>query len=1013
MGVRRTAAAWAVVVSALIGWASGASPPKADNPLFLVGTPDASAAEFGLVSQGYAAFAKVFADPVVYTVGQSKPSDWPFVHPSHRDKWAGSRAHTFQIRFHSEQEQSRPLYLAIGVVAAHASERSRVTVAVNGTPLAEQLAPGTGRMEVVFDPSQPGAHDRMLFEVPAGLISQGENTISIRLDEQSWILYDYVALSAAKKPLPLVAPPEPELLADFLAGPMAGVDEIVFALRQPGKDGHWYANFGYYADDDRRLLYGDGGRLCRLNLRSGEMTVLVDDPAGGVRDPAVHYGGERILFSYRPGGTPYYHLYEIHVDGSGLRQLTDGPFDDIEPTWLPDGGVMFVSSRCKRWVNCWLTHVAVLHRAEFAADAAGPLENIRAISANVEHDNTPWVLPDGRVLYQRWEYVDRSQVDYHHLWTTNPDGSGQMIYYGNMHPATVMIDAKPIPGTKKVVAIFSPGHGRKEHDGALVVLDPSGGPDDRELARFIRQDTIFRDPWAFGEEAFMAARGGEIVLVDGRGQVQTIYRPSREEMAAGLVCHEPRPIIASHRERVVPPRTQPEKSTGRLALMDVYQGRNMEGVQRGEIKKLLVLESLPKPINFTGGMDPLTYGGSFTLERVLGTVPVEKDGSAYIELPALRSLFFVALDENDLAVKRMQSFLTVQPGEVTGCVGCHEQRTQSFIPGAGLMATRRAPSCVEPISDCPDVLDFVRDVQPVLDRLCIDCHGYEKTARGGPYAGRVILSGARGPMFSHSYFTLTVRQLFSDGRDRAVSNYPPRALGSSASRILKMIDGSHYGAVATEHEARLLRLWIEVGAPYPGTYAALGSGSIGGYAQNQLVNTDTDWPTTKAGADVIARRCAGCHKGNDVLPRSMSDERGVSFWRFDPADPRLKHARHIVFNLSRPEKSLLVLAPLAETAGGFGLCRTADGQPATVFADQSDADYRTLVAMAAAGRKNLEEIKRFDMPGFRPRPEYVREMKRFGILPPDQPLDAEIDGYAADRAYWQSLWYEGTIAGAE
>jgi len=811
------------------------------------------------------------------------------------------------------------------------------------------------------------------------------------------------AVAAESKPSP-ESPSQPQLLAAFLDGPMAGVDEIVFAVRQPGKDGHWYANFGYYADDAERLTYGDGGRLCRLHLQSGRLAVLLDDPAGGVRDPVVHYDAGKILFSYRPGGTRYYHLYEINVDGSGLRQLTDGPFDDIEPTYLPDGRVIFVSSRCKRWVNCWLTHVAVLHLAEFDGDA---LTNIRAISANLEHDNTPWVLPDGRVLYQRWEYVDRSQVDYHHLWTSNPDGTAQMIYYGNMHPQTVMIDAKPIPGTKKVAAIFSPGHGKKEHDGQLTVVDPSGGPDDQGFARFILEEKACRDPWAFDEEAFMAARSTDLVLIDGQGRIETIFRLSPEDVTAGLECHEPRPLVPRRRERIIPDRTALAASTGRLVLADVYQGRNMQGVRRSEIKKLLVIESLPKPINFTGGMDPLTYGGSFTLERVLGTVPVEEDGSAHMELPALRSLFFVALDENDLAVKRMQSFLTVQPGEVTGCVGCHEQRTQSFIPGGDLAAAARPPSRIEPIADCPDVFDFPRDVQPILDRLCVECHDYEKTERGGPYAGRVILSGDHGPMFSHSYFTMTVKQLFSDGRDKAESNYPPRALGSSASRILTMIDGSHYDAVATAHEAKMLRLWIEVGGPYPGTYAALGTGSIGGYAQNKLVNTDDDWPTTIAGREVIERRCDGCHQENDVLPKSLSDERGVSFWRFDVNDPRLKLARHIVFNLSRPDKSLLVLAPLAEEVGGFGLCRAADGQPAGVLADASDPDYRTLVAMAAAGRDNLERIKRFDMPGFRPRPEFLREMRRFGILPPDQPRDAEIDCYAMDRAYWESLWYQG------
>jgi len=783
-----------------------------------------------------------------------------------------------------------------------------------------------------------------------------------------------------------------------------GVEEIVFAVRQPGKDGHWYANFGYYAYDENRLLYGNGGRLCRMNVATNELTVLVDDPEGGVRDPVVHYDAQRILFSYRKGTSRHYHLYEINVDGTGLRQLTDGEFDDIEPTYLPDGDILFVSSRCKRWVQCWLTHVAVMYRC-------GPGgEDIRPISANLEHDNTPWPLPDGRVLYQRWEYVDRSQVDYHHLWTTNPDGTGQMVYYGNMHPSTVMIDAKPIPETKKVVAIFSPGHGRREHDGVVTVVDPSGGPDERSFARSISQSPDYRDPWAFSEEAFLAAHGTEIVLMDGQGVTYTVYRLPEADVRAGLECHEPRPVAPRPRERVIPSRTRPERTTGRLVLADVYTGRNMQGVGRGDIKKLLVVETLPKPVNFTGGMDPLTYGGSFTLERVLGTVPVEEDGSAFVELPALRALFFVALDADDMAVKRMQSFLTVQPGEATGCVGCHEQRTQSFLPGANLMATNRKPSRIEPIDDCPDVFDFPRDIQPILDRLCVDCHGYEKTQRGGPYAGNVVLTGDRGPMFSHAYFTMTVRQLFSDGRDLAKSNYPPRALGSSASRIMNMLDGSHYDVRATEHDKKMLRLWIEVGAPYPGTYAALGCGAIGGYQQNQLVNTDTDWPTTQAGAEVIARRCAACHQGNDVLPTSMSDERGVSFWRFDVNDPRLKLSRHIVFNLSRPEKSLLLLAPLARKAGGLELCRDADQKPVAVLADTGDPDYQTLLAMVMAGKENLNEIKRFDMPGFRPRPQYVREMKRYGILAPDLPDDAKIDVYAADRAYWESLWHRAGSA---
>ena len=506
-----------------------------------------------------------------------------------------------------------------------------------------------------------------------------------------------------------------------------GVEEIVFALRQPGKDGHWYANFSYYADDEKRLLYGNGGKLCRLNLATGRVATILEDAQGAVRDPAVHYDARKILFSYRKGGTENYHLYEIDLDGGNLRQLTDGPFDDIEPCYLPDGNIMFVSSRCNRWVNCWLTKVAVLHRCD------GDGKNIRAISANLEHENTPWPLPDGRVLYQRWEYVDRSQVDYHHLWTTNPDGTAQMVYYGNMFPGTVMIDAKPIPKSNKVVAIFSPGHGQREHDGAVTVLDVRKGPDERSFARQITPEARYRDPWAFSEDAFLAAQSDRIVLLDAQGHTAEIYRLDADERAAGMECHEPRPVIRRERERVIPDRVVSQQQTGAVVLVDVYQGRNMAGVARGDIKRLLVLESLPKPINFTGGMDPLTYGGSFTLERVLGTVPVEPDGSAYVELPALRAVFFVALDQHDMAVKRMRSFLSVQPGEITSCVGCHEQRTRVFAPGGNLMALGAGPAASSPTTTAPTC-----SISPAISsRSSTNSASTATATRRPPAAGRM------------------------------------------------------------------------------------------------------------------------------------------------------------------------------------------------------------------------------------------------------------------------------------
>jgi len=794
-----------------------------------------------------------------------------------------------------------------------------------------------------------------------------------------------------------------DLLTGFRHGPMHGVEHIIFAARGLNPtDGHWYANFGYYAHDPNRKAYAEGAKLYRLNLLTRELTTLLADPQGGIRDPQVSYDGIRILFSYRPGGTEQYHLYEINADGTALKQLTSGPFDDFEPAYLPDGGIVFVSSRCKRWVNCWLTQVAVLHRCE--ADGS----NLRALSSNNEQDNTPWPLPDGRILYTRWEYVDRSQVHFHHLWAANPDGTAQMTWFGNLHPGITMIDAKPIPGTDKIVASFSPGHGQREHDGIITVVDPQAGPDAQAFARSISKSANYRDPWAFSEDCFLAASRDKLVLMDATGRTEELFKLPTADRAAKLECHEPRPLTAHPREPVLQPRTRPETATGRFLLADVNHGRNMVGVKPGEIKKLLVLETLPMPVHFTGGMEPISYGGTFTLERILGTVPVEPDGSAYFEVPALRSIFFVALDEQDFAVKRMQSFTSVQPGELLSCVGCHEHRSQT--PRAEfheLLAVRKPVARIEPIPDVPDVFDFPRDVQPILNALCTDCHGYEATARGGPRAGRLILTGDRGPLFSHSYYMLTIARLFADGRNEPKSNYDPRALGSSASRLLTLLDGSHYGVQATPQQQKMLRLWIDSAAAYPGTYAALGSGMIGNYAENNQVNTGAEWPATIAAAEVIQRRCVGCHEEpSRRLPLNLADERGVSFWQPSLDDPRLLTSRHLVFNLSRPEKSLLLLAPLAKAAGGWELCRDPNrSADAKGFANCSDPDYLALLALVRAGSDFLAEHKRFDMPGFRPRSDWVREMKRYGVLPDGLKASEVADAYAVEARYWESLWY--------
>lgn len=779
-----------------------------------------------------------------------------------------------------------------------------------------------------------------------------------------------------------------------------GVGEVVFVVRGVGEDEHWYANFGRYAPERLRdrPVYTRGARLCALDVKSGTTRVLLEDREGGMRDPQVSYDGKTILFSYRQGKGEHYHLHEIAENGTGLRRLTDGPYDDIEPTWLPDGDIVFVSSRAKRWVNCWLTPVANLHRC-------GPDgRDIHPISANIEHDNTPWPLPDGRLLFTRWEYVDRSQVHFHHLWAVNPDGTGQMTWFGNQQPGGLLIDAKPVPGSPRVLTVFSPGHGQREHQGWLALIDPRNGPDDPGAVKRLTKASDYRDPWAFREDSILAARGPRLVVCDGKGNERVLFELDEADKKAGQWCHEPRPLAAREREKVIPTRSDRRQSVGRMMLMDARIGRKMEGVGKNEIRDLLVIESLPKPINYTGGMEPLSYGGTFTLERVLGTVPVEEDGSAYFEVPALRSVFFVARDAEGKAIKRMRSFTSVKPGEVTSCVGCHEHRTQAPPPAAGLAleAMLRPASRIKPIAGVPDVFDFPRDIQPVLDRHCVECH------QTGRAEGRVILTGDRGPLYSHSYFMLTATGQLADGRNQPAGNDPPRSLGSGAAPLLAKLEGGHHEVRASDRDLEIVRLWLDTGAPYPGTYAALGSGMIGGYERNeQVIGNDKDWKTTRAGAAVIERRCAGCHDASRPLPRSMSDEIGFSFWMPKLSDPRILRNRHIVFNLDHPENSLMLLAPLALKGGGHGTCRETGvtaGEGA-VITSSDDPDFRVLLEMIQAGKDKLRENGgRFDMPDFRPRREWVREMISYGILPVGtDPESDDIDVYQTERRYWESL----------
>ena len=493
-----------------------------------------------------------------------------------------------------------------------------------------------------------------------------------------------------------------------------------------------------------------------------------------------------------------------------------------------------------------VTFIEITERKRAQASLVASEARFRALVEN-SYDVINMFSADGRLLYTRWEYNDRSQLCYHHLWTVNLDGTGQMTYFGNMYPtgmpynlasregngvrynnvpgAEAMLDSKPIPGTRRVVSIFSPGHGRREHHGYMTIIDPRRGPDHQPFARRIHNDVNWRDPYPLSPTRFLVVRERELFLMDDQGATRRLFALSDPRPQMRL--HEPVPIRRRPRERISAVRNDAAEASGRLVLADITRGRNMDGVASGEIKKLLVMEQLPAPFHNSPGFDGISLWGPFTIARILGTVPVEADGSAFFEAPAMRSLFFVALDENDLSVKKMQSFVTLQPGETTSCVGCHEPRTVTpRNPGQpALLATSRPASRIERIEGVPEIVDFRRHIQPILDQHCAECHGVNDPDGG------ICLTGHRG-VPSHglgrvltSYVELVQRhEEIVDGRN-AHGNRAPRRIGSSASKLMTRLDGSHYDVEVPPAQVQIVRLWLDSGAVANGTYAIMDGGT--------------------------------------------------------------------------------------------------------------------------------------------------------------------------------------------
>jgi hypothetical protein len=602
----------------------------------------------------------------------------------------------------------------------------------------------------------------------------------------------------------------------------------VYVLEQPGR-----------TLKARELIPGPTwpGHFVTLALSFDAKTVFFAfaDPAG--RDPYTLPGYAKV--PAEPGvNYNTFHIWAMAVDGSQWRQLTDGPFDDFDPCPLPDGGLAFQSTRRGCKLRCGggsPEHAYTLHRM----DADGG--NIRTLSFHETHEWHPSVLNDGRLMYTRWDYVDRNAAKFHGLWTCNPDGTTPASLFGNYTTRPwACYQAKAIPGSDRI--LFVAGGHHANVGGTLVLLDPARasldpktGADCFEALEWLTPEVCFPEaegwpksyfysPWPLSEDCFLVAfshdplSGGYtgqrqetetgLYYFDRFGNLELLYR------RPGISAVYPIPLAPRATPPLASGAVQPELGLeGEFLLSDVHHSLLPMPAGR-RIDHLRVFQLLPKSRTDNANYPRIGHPAESNARMLLGTVPVESDGSAYFRAPARKPLYFQAVDESGRAVQGMRTIVYLQPGERRSCVGCHEP--PGAVPAArDATAFRRAPSSIQPGPDGSHPFGYPRLIQPVLDRHCARCHD----GSTGPDKSPLVLTGEPAP---ESPFTVSYENLKPYLRwpsyDAPASR--PGQAGADLSPLSGILVGEKHGRYVKLPEAdlRAIYLWLDAQVPFYGTY---------------------------------------------------------------------------------------------------------------------------------------------------------------------------------------------------
>ena len=721
----------------------------------------------------------------------------------------------------------------------------------------------------VLDPAKVRAVVESLGDGAGELRSECTALKNVPAKDPRWLKL-YVAACEKRRELRLQ--PHRDLLA-----------RVVFAKHYEMGGSH-YAYTEGLSDAQHEHHFVPGSTLGLLELGDGvypKYSVLLDDPKGVLRDPDISHDGKRILFAWKKSANEDdYHLYEMDFATKKIRQITKGlGYADYEGVYTGDGNIVFNSTRCIQSVDCWHVEVSNL----FTCDLEG--KYLRRLGFDQVHTTCPSLTEDGRILYTRWDYNDRGQMAIQALFQMNPDGTAQRELYGNNSAfPTTILHTRSIPGTGKYICILSGHHSRQR--GWLAVIDPRKGRQENQGVQLVApvRETVacvvdaacqsgdqFKHPYPLSEEDFLVSfaqptpgthnntlRSGTrpygIYYMHIDGSRELLYKDNN------ISCVQPIPL----RPRSIPPRSNMvdyKQETGTIYLHDVCNGPGLHGVKRGTIKRLRVValefrvcsgKGIEKGSKSTANTNirlgsknrgPMSAGlistpisgagGTWDVKTVLGTATVHDDGSACFIVPARTPIFFQALDEKGQMVQSMRSWMTMQPGETSSCIGCHERKNMAPPVPYSSQALAASPETLDrqPFEGPPRGFDFAVEIQPLLDKQCTRCH------HGG--TGKDASFSLKWP---DSYNALAKREVCNwINAQSKPAILPPYHTGAVQSRLIRMflggkqtfhappaigetegttttIDGKHYDVKLSDAELQRLITWIDIGIPLYGDY---------------------------------------------------------------------------------------------------------------------------------------------------------------------------------------------------